>query len=395
MLLRSRVTNPAHITRAISVLALSLSLAACGGGQEGQNNATSTTEASPGAATNTTTTTSGPGKLDLGGNVSLTGAGATFPAPLYQNWFQALNKKYPNLQINYNPNGSGAGVENFTKGLVDFGASDVAMTDEEIQKVQRGVVLLPMTAGGIVLAYNLPGVQQLKLPRDVYSNIFLGNIKSWNDPKITAANPGVNLPNTPITVVHRSDGSGTTGGFTQHLSAISPDWKTKIGSGKTVNWPQGEVGAKGNDGVTAQVKQIQGAIGYVEYTYAKQNKLTVAALQNKAGQFVAPSEESVSKALESATLPENLRAFITDPEGATSYPISTYTWILAYKQYPDKDKAKAKAIEAMIEYGLTEGQKIAPTLGYAPLPQSVVQKVATAAQQISPDYKINVASSGK
>ncbi|ARV62913.1 phosphate ABC transporter substrate-binding protein PstS [Nostocales cyanobacterium HT-58-2] len=325
---------------------------------------------------------------DLGGNVSLTGAGASFPAPLYQTWFQALlNRKYPNLQVNYQSIGSGAGVEQFIKGVVDFGASDVAMTDEEIKKVERGVLLLPMTATSLVLAYNLPGVQELKLPRDVYIGIFLGTIKSWNDPKIAVANPGVKLPNQPITIVHRADGSGTTGVFTRHLSAISPEWKSKVGDGKTVNWPAG-IGAKGNEGVTAQIQQTQGSIGYVEYGYAQQNKLNCAALQNKAGQFVTPSERSASKTLESVQLPENLRVFITDPEGQSSYPIVTYTWILAYKKYPDA--AKAKAMEAMIEYGLTEGQKVAPQLGYVPLPENVVKKVAAAADAISPDYKIAV-----
>ncbi len=382
MLFRYPVTNLSRLTKTISVLALSTTLAACGG-QQAQNGAT-TGESSPGAATNTTATA--PGKLDLGGNVRLNGAGATFPAPLYQTWFQALNQKYPNLQVNYQPVGSGAGIEQFTKGLVDFGASDVAMTDEEIQKVQNGVLLLPMTAGSIVLAYNLPGVEGLKLPRDVYSGIFLGTIKSWNDPKIAAANPGAKLPNTPITTVHRSEGSGTTGVFTQHLSAINPEWKSKVGSGKTVNWPAG-VAAKGNDGVTAQIQQTQGSVGYVEYAYAKNSKLNFATLENKSKQFVAPSDESAAKTLEAVTLPENLRAFIADPEGNDSYPIVTYTWILANKKY--SDATKAKAVEAMIEYGLTEGQKIATQLGYVPLPQSVVQKVTTAADAISPDYKIS------
>jgi phosphate transport system substrate-binding protein len=381
MFFRYPVNNCSQLTRKISVLALSLSLVACGGPQT--QNGASTGESSPGAATNTTAT--GPGKLDLAGKVSLNGAGATFPAPLYQTWFQALNQKYPNLQVNYQPVGSGAGIEQFTKGLVDFGASDVAMTDEEIKKVQNGVLLLPMTAGSIVLAYNLPGVEGLKLPRDVYTGIFLGTIKSWNDPKIAAANPGAKLPNTPITTVHRSEGSGTTGVFTQHLSAINPEWKSKVGSGKTVNWPAG-VAAKGNDGVTAQIKQTQGSVGYVEYAYAKNSKLNFASLENKAKQFVAPSDESAAKTLESVTLPENFRAFITDPEGADSYPIVTYTWILANKKY--SDAAKAKAVEAMIEYGLTEGQKIATQLGYVPLPASVVQKVTTAADAISADYKI-------
>lgn len=382
MFFRYPVNNCSQLTKTISVLALSATLAACGG-QQAQNGAT-TGESSPGAATNTTATA--PGKLDLGGNVRLNGAGATFPAPLYQTWFQTLNQKYPNLQVNYQPVGSGAGIEQFTKGLVDFGASDVAMTDEEIQKVQNGVLLLPMTAGSIVLAYNLPGVEGLKLPRDVYSGIFLGTIKSWNDPKIAAANPGAKLPNTPITTVHRSEGSGTTGVFTQHLSAINPEWKSKVGSGKTVNWPAG-VAAKGNDGVTAQIQQTQGSVGYVEYAYAKNSKLNFATLENKSKQFVAPSDESAAKTLEAVTLPENLRAFIADPEGNDSYPIVTYTWILANKKY--SDATKAKAVEAMIEYGLTEGQKIATQLGYVPLPQSVVQKVTTAADAISPDYKIS------
>ncbi|KAF3887236.1 MULTISPECIES: phosphate ABC transporter substrate-binding protein PstS [Nostocales] len=389
MLFRYPVNNSSRLTRTVSVLALTLSLAACGGGEQQAQNGNNTSE-NTGTATNTTATA--PGKLDLGGNVSLTGAGASFPAPLYTAWFQGLNQKYPNLQVNYQSVGSGAGVEQFIKGTVDFGASDVAMKDEEIKKVDRGVLLLPMTAGSIVVAYNVPGVdQQIKLPREVYTNIFLGNIKTWNDPKITAANPGVNLPNTPITIVHRSDGSGTTGVFTQHLSAVSPEWKSKVGSGKTVSWPTG-VGAKGNEGVTAQVQQTQGAIGYVEYGYAKQNDLKFASLQNKAGQFVVPSDASAAKTLESVALPDNLRAFITDPEGAESYPIVTYSWILAYKKY--SDPAKAKAVEAMIEYGLTEGQKQAPELGYVPLPQPVVQKVAAAADAISPDYKIAGGAAG-
>ncbi|MEA5505846.1 phosphate ABC transporter substrate-binding protein PstS [Halotia wernerae UHCC 0503] len=385
MLSRFNVIKNHRLTAPISVLALTISLAACGGQQTSDNTTPS--------GTATDATASSPGKLDLGGDVSLTGAGASFPAPLYASWFNDLNKKYPNLRVNYQSVGSGAGVEQFIKGTVDFGASDVAMKDEEIQKVpqDRGVLLLPMTAGSIVIAYNLPEVSELKLPRAVYTDILLGNIKSWNDPKIAAANPGVNLPNEPITVVHRSDGSGTTGVFTKHLSAISPNWKSKVGEGKTVNWPVG-VGAKGNEGVTAQIQQTQGSIGYVEYGYAKQNKLKFAALENQSGKFVVPTEESAAKTLEAVTLPENLRAFIADPEGADSYPIVTYSWILAYKNYPDA--AKGKAVEAMIEYGLTEGQKIAPELGYVALPANVVTKVAAAADQINPDYKISVSGSG-
>ncbi|MEH1769218.1 MAG: phosphate ABC transporter substrate-binding protein PstS [Nostoc sp.] len=386
MLLRLSATKTHRLTGLISVLALTISLAGCGGGQQTPDS-TATKDTPSGTATDTTA--SSPAKLDLGGTVKLSGAGASFPAPLYDTWFTDLNKKYPNLQVDYASVGSGSGVEQFIKGTVDFGASDVAMKDEEIQKVpaDRGVILLPVTAGSIVLAYNLPDVPELKLPRAVYADILLGKIKSWDDAQIAKANPGAKLPKQPITVVYRSDGSGTTGVFTKHLSAISPEWKSKVGEGKTVNWPAG-VGAKGNEGVTAQIQQTQGSIGYVEYGYAKQNSLKFADLENKAGKFVVASEESASKTLESVALPANLRLFISDPEGADSYPIVTYTWLLVYKKYPNA--AKAKAIEAAIEYALTDGQKQASALGYVPLPANVITKVAAAADQISPEYKISV-----
>lgn len=369
MFLYSHLFNSSSILTSISVVALSAGLVACGQQEASSPNADG-------------------GKLALNENVSLVGAGASFPTPLYQRWFQEINQDYPNLRINYQSVGSGAGVEQFTTGTVDFGASDVAMTDEEIQKVERGVLLLPMAAGSIVLTYNLPTVESgLKLPREVYTGILQGQIKSWNNPAIAQANPGVQLPNQPITVVHRSDGSGTTGVFTKHLSAISPEWKNQVGEGKTVDWPAG-VGAKGNEGVTAQVKQTPGAIGYVEYGYAKQNNLPVAALENQSGNFIVPSEESASKTLEAVELPANFRAFISDPNGAESYPIVTYTWLLAYENYPDA--SKAKSMEAMIEYGLTEGQRYSAELGYVPLPPSVVEKVAAAADKLSPDYNITV-----
>ena len=367
-----------RVVSSLSALAVTISITACGGGS----------------------TTSGGGQSTSGGagisvpfdsRVSLTGAGASFPAPLYQNWFVQLNREVPKLQVNYQSVGSGAGVEQFTTGTVDFGASDVAMTDEEMAKVSRGVLLLPMTAGSIVLAYNLPGVEGLKLTREAYVNMLLGNITKWNDPKIAKANPGVNLPNLPITVVHRSDGSGTTGVFTKHLSAINPVWKKEIGAGKSVEWPTGKgtfIGGKGNEGVTAQILQNEGAIGYIEYGYAKNNNLNMAELENKAGKFIAPTDESASKTLANVELPENLRAFITDPEGDDSYPVVTYTWMLVYKDYDDpKD---AIATEAMIQYGLTEGQKQAPKLGYVPLPSKVVERVAAAANEITPDFDIKV-----
>ena len=328
------------------VLAMTLSIASCGGSD---------------------TAATGGGK-----SVSLTGAGASFPAPLYQRWFSEYNKENPNVQVTYQSVGSGAGVEQFTQQTVDFGASDVAMKDEEITNVDRGVVLLPMTAGSIVLAYNLPGVEELKLSREVYVDILLGKINKWNDPAIAKINPGVDLPDREITVVHRSDGSGTTGVFTNHLSAISPEWEQKVGSGKTVAWPTG-VGAKGNEGVTAQILQTEGSIGYIEYGYAKQQNIPVASLENQAGEYVAPSSESASNALGAVTLPENLRAFVTDPEGANSYPIVSYTWILAYENYDNPDKLEA--FKNVINWSLTDGQAYAEELGYIPLPDNVVDKV--------------------
>lgn len=383
MLFRINLINPTRLAASVSVVALTASLAACGG-QPTQNNSANNGD-SPSGATNN----AGSDKLALKGDVQLVGAGASFPAPLYQRWFQEFNQKQPKVQIDYQSVGSGAGVEQFTKNTVDFGASDTAMKDDEIQKVgDKGVMLLPMTAGSIVLAYNLPDVTgELKLPRQVYTDILLGKITKWNDPKIAAANSGVTLPDQAITIVHRSDGSGTTGVFTKHLSAISPEWKSKVGDGKTVQWPVG-VGAKGNEGVTAQIQQTKGAIGYVEYGYAKNNKLKFASLENKAGKFVAPNDQSAEKTLESVQLPDNLRAFISDPEGADSYPVVTYTWLLVPKKVADPEKAKA--LEAMVEYGLTDGQKVSSELGYVPLPKNVVEKVAAAADQISPDYKISV-----
>ncbi|MBE9185627.1 phosphate ABC transporter substrate-binding protein PstS [Microcoleus sp. LEGE 07076] len=387
MLFRLNLINPNRVTTAISAAAIALSLAACGGSTTSSSPSPGDTAASPGASP--VVATAANTKLALTSDVALTAAGASFPAPLYQRWFQDFNKINPKVQINYQSVGSGAGVEQFTKGTVDFGASDTGMKDDEIAKIpaDKGVLLLPMTAGSIVIGYNLPDVPELKLPRDVYTEIFLGKITKWNDPKIAAANPGVTLPDQNITVVHRSDGSGTTAIFTKHLSTISPDWKAAVGEGKTVQWPVG-VGAKGNEGVTSQLLQTAGSVGYIEYGYAKNNNVKFASLQNKAGTFVVPTDDSASQALGTTPLPENLRVFIEDPEGAQSYPIVTYTWMLVPKKVADPNKAKA--IEAMVEYGLTEGQKVSAELGYVPLPQSVREKVALAADGISPDYKIEI-----
>jgi phosphate transport system substrate-binding protein len=309
--------------------------------------------------------------------ITLNASGATFPAPLYGRWFAEYNKLHPDVRINYQGVGSGAGIKSFTDGLTDFGASDAAMTDAEIAKVTTGgVVLLPMTAGSIVLSYNLPGLTApIMLPRDVYPAIFLGEITKWNDPKIAAANPGVKLPDMPITVAYRADGSGTTFNFTNHLAAISPEFKTKVGGGKLVKFPVG-VGGKGNDGVAALIKQTPGTIGYVEFGYAMGAKLPMATLQNQAGKFVAPTPESGSTALGSVDMPADLRAFITDPAGDGSYPIVTFTWWLCHTQY--SKPGVADAIKALAAWSLTDGQKLAPELGYLPLPAGVQTKVQAA-----------------
>ncbi|MFM6196086.1 MAG: phosphate ABC transporter substrate-binding protein PstS [Planktothrix sp.] len=373
-----------------SALALSLSLAACGGSNTTTTTAPTTGTEGTSTATNTTApnTTSGAAQLiSLEQPVNLVGAGATFPAPLYQRWFSDISGGTKNLQIDYQSVGSGAGVERFVQGLVQFGASDVAMKDDEISKVANGVLMLPMTAGSIVLAYNVPDLAELKLSQQNLVDIFSGKITNWNDPALATDNPGITLPDLPIQVVYRSDGSGTTGVFTKNLSAMSEEWKNSIGEGKTVQWPVG-IGAKGNDGVTAQINQTPGAIGYVEYGYAKTANLKMADLQNKAGNFVKPTDAAAAKTLEAVELPEDLRAFITNPDGADSYPIVTYSWIMAYQKYDNPEVAKS--VEAMIQYGLTEGQKISPELGYVPLPAAVVKKVAEKADQISPDFTIKV-----
>jgi phosphate transport system substrate-binding protein len=302
----------------------------------------------------------------------LQGAGATFPAPLYQRWIAEYTKADPDLQINYQGVGSGAGIKQFTQKLVTFGASDAAMKDEEIAAVKQGVVLIPATAGSIVLAYNLPGVENLKLSREAYAGIFVGKITKWSDPAIAKANEGVKLPDTAITVCERSDGSGTTFVFTKHLSAISPEFKDKVGEGTSVTWTMGVAG-KGNDGVTALIKQNKGAIGYVEYGYAKNNKLSFAALQNKAGEFVTATTASGAATLATTQFPANLlRAWPSDPDGRDCYPISTFTWLLLYQRY---DNAQlAAAVKKFVSWGLADGQKFSEELGYIPLPKEIVDK---------------------
>ncbi|QDS89841.1 Phosphate-binding protein PstS precursor [Rosistilla ulvae] len=319
---------------------------------------------------------------DAADSVKLTGSGASFPFPLYDRWFKEYSRAHDDVQIDYQAKGSGAGIKDFTNGTVDFGASDAAMTDEEIAEVGQGVQLLPMTAGEVVLAYNLPGVEELKLSRDAYTGIFLGKVTNWTDPLIADANPGAKLPDEDITVVRRADSSGTTFVFTQHLSAISEEWANGPGTGKTVVWPDSDkiVASPKNDGVTATITQTPGAIGYIEYGYAKLTKLAMASLENKAGNFVLPSLESGQAALSNVEMPADLRAWLPDPPGDQAFPIVSYTWLLCYKKY--EDPKQAEALKEVVKYCLTDGQKISDEMGYVPLPEDVVAKVTAALDAI-------------
>jgi phosphate transport system substrate-binding protein len=316
-------------------------------------------------------------------DIRLTGSGASFPFPLYLTWFKDYNRVHKEVLIDYQAKGSGAGIKDFVNHTVDFAASDAAMTDEEMSQVKDGVQLLPMTAGSIVIAYNLPGNPKgLKLSREVYSKIFLAEIKKWNDSLIGKDNPGVNLPDLDITVVRRADASGTTFVFTKHLSSVSEAWKNGPGTGMTVKWPDSDkiVAAPKNDGVTATIRQTPGAIGYIEYGYAQLAKVNMASLQNKSGKFVMPTAAGGSEALAHVKLPENMIAWLPDPDGEASYPIATYTWMMFYKKYADPQKAKA--LKNVVEYCLVEGQKISEKMGYIPLPDNVVREVRQAAENI-------------
>ncbi len=308
----------------------------------------------------------------FGGTTILNGSGATFPAPLYQRWAAQFHKEHPAIALNYQGIGSGAGVNNFIKGLTDFCASDVAMSDQEIAKVKEGVIMIPATAGTIVFSYNLPEVPTLTLSREAYVGILLGKITAWNDPVIIKNNPVIatlkDLP--PITVVTRSDGSGTTALLTGHVAAISPEFTQQVGVGRSVKWPVGLSG-KGNDGVTALIKQTRGSFGYMEFGFAKNNQLPMAVLENKMGEFIAPSPTSGAAALATIQLPANLRDFAYDPTGHDNYPITGFTWIILKKEYAAEKKA---ALQDFMTYALTTGQLVAPQLGYLPLPSNVVQK---------------------
>jgi phosphate transport system substrate-binding protein len=319
-------------------------------------------------------------KIDVPpGAVLLRGAGATFPSLLYKSWFAAYQKSHPQTVIVYDAVGSGEGIRRFVGSNVeeaeevDFGASDAALTDEQIAHVPSGARLLPMTAGSIAIAYNLPNFDgELKLSRDALAGIFTGEIKSWNDPRIARANPGAHLPNLTIVTVVRQDSSGTTFAFTKHLDAISDTWRTLYGPVTLANWPGNAIRAQGNEGVAGTIEHAEGSIGYVGYEFAKRLGLKMASVQNKSRNFIAPSPESASVALANVQLPENLRVFVPDPDGPNSYPIVTMTWILVYNKYTDPKKAAM--LKDLFAWCLGDGQHQAESLGYVPLPSNVVSR---------------------
>jgi len=302
----------------------------------------------------------------------INGAGATFPYPIYSKWFDEYAKVDPSVRFDYQSIGSGGGQKQILAQTVDFGASDGPMSDDNLAKAPGKLLHIPTVAGADVVAYNLSGNPALKLDADTIAGIFLGQIKKWNDPKITALNPGVTLPDQEIVVVHRSDGSGTTYIWTDYLSKISPEWKTKVGTNTSVNWPTG-IGGKGNEGVAGQIKQTPGALGYVELIYAVQNKMPYADVKNAAGEFVKPTLESVTAALATADIPDDFRFSMTNAPGKDAYPIAGATWLLVYQQ--QKDAAKGKKLVEFLKWSVTDGEKMAKDLQYAPLPESVQQRV--------------------
>lgn len=311
--------------------------------------------------------------------MTINGAGATFPYPIYSKWFDEYAKVDPSARFNYQSIGSGGGQKQITAQTVDFGASDGPMSDENLSKAPGKILHIPTVAGADVVAYNLSGNPALKLDGDAIAGIFLGQIKKWNDPKLAALNVGTNLPDQEIVVVHRSDGSGTTFIFTDYLSKVSSDWKEKVGTNTSVNWPIG-LGGKGNEGVAGQVKQTPGAIGYVELIYAIQNKMPYADVKNSAGSFVKPSVNSITAAMTTAQIPDDFRFSITNAPGADSYPICGATWLLVYEQ--QKDAAKGKKLVEFLKWALTKGEEMAKDLDYAPLPADLRERVLKRVDEI-------------
>jgi len=315
------------------------------------------------------------------GQTTLNGAGATFPYPMYSKWFSEYNKAYPNIQINYQSIGSGGGIRQVLAQTVDFGASDGPMTDQQLSEAKTKILHIPTVLGADVPAYNIPGVTgELKFTPEVLAGIFLGKITTWNDPGIAKTNPGVNLPSQTIIVVHRSDGSGTTYIWTDYLSKVSPEWANGPGKGTSVKWPVG-LGAKGNEGVAGMIRQMQGAIGYIELIYAVQNNISYGSVKNAAGVFVKASLDSVTEAAGSVkTMPADFRVSITNAPGKGAYPISSFTWLLIPAQ--SKDPAKGKILVDFLNWMLDHGEGMTSQLAYAPLPDNVVSKVRDAIKQV-------------
>ncbi len=319
--------------------------------------------------------------LPVVGQTTLNGAGATFPYPIYSKWFSEYHKLHSDVEINYQSIGSGGGIRQVTAGTVDFGASDMPMTDKQLQEAKRTILNIPTVLGADVPAYNIPGITgELKFTPEALAGIFLGKISKWNDKALTAANPGVNLPDRDIIVVHRSDGSGTSFIWTDYLSKVSPEWKNQVGANTSVQWPVG-MGGKGNEGVAGFVRQLPGSIGYVELIYAVQNKITYGSVRNSAGEFVKASLESVTAAAGSAPkMPADFRVSITNAPGKDAYPISSFTWLLIPAQ--SKDPAKGKILADFLNWMVTDGQKMTSALSYAPLPENVAAKVKEAIKQV-------------
>jgi phosphate transport system substrate-binding protein len=323
--------------------------------------------------------------LPVLGQTTLNGAGATFPYPMYSKWFSEYHKLHSDVQINYQSIGSGGGIRQVTEGTVDFGASDMPMTDEQLKeaqaKLKTNVLNIPTVLGAVVPAYNIPGVTgEVKFPPDALAGIFLGHISKWNDKALASANPGVNLPDQNIVVVHRSDGSGTTFIWTDFLSKVSADWKSQVGSGTSVKWPVG-LGGKGNEGVAGSIRQLPGSIGYVELIYAVQNNIPYGSVKNGAGIVLKASLEGVTAAAASLkNIPADFRVSITNAPGKDAYPISSFTWLLIPAQ--SKDPAKGKILKDFLNWMLTDGQKMTSSLSYAPLPDNVLEKVKETIKQI-------------
>ena len=323
--------------------------------------------------------------LAVFGQTTLNGAGATFPYPIYSKWFSEYHKVHSDVQINYQSIGSGGGIRQVTEATVEFGASDMPMTDDQLKeaqtKLKTKVLNIPTVLGAVVPVYNVPGISgELKFTPDVLAEIFLGRITNWNDKAISAANPDVKFPNQDIIVVHRSDGSGTTFIWTDYLSKVSPDWKSQVGSGTSVKWPKG-LGGKGNEGVAGSVRQLAGSIGYVELIYAVQNKIPYGGVRNSSGAFVKASLEGVTAAAASAPkMPADFRVSITNAPGKDAYPISSFTWLLIPSQ--SKDPAKGKILADLLNWMVGEGQTMTNALAYAPLPENVAAKVKEAIKQV-------------